>query len=73
MRDSLQSPTRGGLKRPQSLRPRGIKDKFPDIKLHGLYKTYEDIVEACCDAWDSLMAMPERIASIAKRSWAKAS
>ena len=35
MRDSLQSPTRGGLKRPQSLRPRGIKDKFPDIKLHG--------------------------------------
>ena len=35
MRNSLQSPTRGGLKRPQSLRPRGIKDKFPDIKLHG--------------------------------------
>ena len=23
-----------------------------------LYETYEDIVEACCDAWNSLMAMP---------------
>ncbi len=35
MRDSLQPPTRGGLKRPQPLRPWGIKGKFPDIKLHG--------------------------------------
>ncbi len=26
------------------------------------YETYEDIVEACCDAWNSLMAMPDRIA-----------
>lgn len=38
-----------------------------------LYETYEDIVEACCEAWNSLMAMPEQIASIAARSWAKAS
>jgi transposase len=38
-----------------------------------LYETYEDIVEACCEAWNSLMAMPEQIASIATRSWAKAS
>ena len=29
-----------------------------------LYETYEDIVEACCDAWNSLMASPDRIASI---------
>jgi len=29
--------------------------------------------EACCDAWNSLMAMPDRVASIAARSWAKAS
>ena len=36
-----------------------------------LYETYEDIVEACCDAWNSLMATPDRIASIAARSWAK--
>ena len=38
-----------------------------------LYETCEDIVEACCEAWNSLMAMPEQIASIATRSWAKAS
>src|SRR3974390_571820 len=30
-----------------------------------LYETYEDIVEACCEAWNYLMAMPEQIASIA--------
>ena len=38
-----------------------------------LYQTYEDIVEACCEAWNYLMARPEQIASIATRSWAKAS
>lgn len=38
-----------------------------------LYETYEDIVEACCEAWNYLMAMPEQIASIATRSWAKVS
>lgn len=38
-----------------------------------LYETYEDIVEACCDAWNTLMAMPDRIASIAARTWAKVS
>lgn len=38
-----------------------------------LFETYEDIVDACCDAWNSLMAMPEQIASIATRSWAKVS
>ena len=34
-----------------------------------LYETYEDIVEACLEAWNSLMAMPNRIASIAARTW----
>ena len=38
-----------------------------------LYQSYEDIVEACCEAWNSLMAMPEEIATIATRSWAKVS
>ena len=38
-----------------------------------LYETCENIVEACRDAWSSLMAAPDRIASIAARSWAKAS
>ncbi len=38
-----------------------------------LYETHEDIVEACCDAWNSLIAAPDRITSITKRTWAKAS
>ena len=38
-----------------------------------LYQTYDDIVDACCDAWNTLMAMPDRIESLAARSWAKAS
>ena len=32
---------------------------------------YEAIVETCCQAWNSLMVMPERIASITRREWAK--
>lgn len=38
-----------------------------------LYETYEDIVDACCDAWNSLMAAPERLATITRREWAKVS
>jgi hypothetical protein len=34
-------------------------------------ETYNDIVEACCDAWNSLIEAPHRIA--ATRSWAKVS
>jgi hypothetical protein len=38
-----------------------------------LYETYEDIAEACCEAWNALMATPECITSITQRSWAKVS
>jgi len=38
-----------------------------------LYETYEDIVDACCEAWNYLMGMPEEIATLATRAWAKAS
>ena len=31
---------------------------------------YGAIVETCCQAWKALIAMPERIASIARREWA---
>ena len=32
---------------------------------------FEAIVETCCQAWNALMAMPERIASITRREWAR--
>ena len=37
-----------------------------------VYDTYEAIVDACCDAWNALAAMPDRITSIATRAWAAA-
>lgn len=37
-----------------------------------VYDTYTAIVDACCDAWNELMAMPARIASLTTRDWAKA-
>jgi hypothetical protein len=32
---------------------------------------YDAILEACCDAWNKLMQMTERIASLTRRNWAK--
>jgi len=36
----------------------------------GVWDTYEDIVQACADAWRWLIADPERIRSIGTRDWA---
>ena len=36
-----------------------------------VFDTYDAIVQACCDAWNALMAQPERITTIATREWAK--
>jgi transposase len=38
---------------------------------HRVWETYEDIVDACCAAWNSLMRAPEIIRSIATRDWAQ--
>ena len=37
-----------------------------------VFETYADVVNACCDAWNALVAEPETIRSIASRDWAKA-
>ncbi len=34
------------------------------------YDTYDAILDACCEAWNNLVAMPARIASITSRDWA---
>ncbi len=36
-----------------------------------VFDTYRAIVDACCDAWNSLVAEPGRITSIATRHWAQ--
>jgi hypothetical protein len=33
---------------------------------------YDAIVATCCDAWNWLLATPDRLASITRREWAKA-
>jgi hypothetical protein len=38
-----------------------------------LFDSYEAIVDACCEAWNALLANPERIASITSRDWAQVS
>jgi transposase len=36
------------------------------------YDTHAALVDACCEAWNALIAMPGRITSIASREWARA-
>ena len=36
-----------------------------------VFDSYEAIVDACCDAWNALLAIPERVASITLREWAR--
>ena len=37
---------------------------------HSVFDTYDEIVKACCQAWNALTSAPDRIRSIATRSWA---
>ena len=36
-----------------------------------VFESYEQIVDALCEAWNKLINMPERIKSITQRQWAK--
>lgn len=36
-----------------------------------IFDSYDAIVDACCAAWNSLTAMPQRLASITRRDWAQ--
>ncbi len=35
-----------------------------------VYKSYDDIVALCCDAWNNLIDRPWKIMSIGMRQWA---
>ena len=37
---------------------------------HRLFESYKDIVDACCDAWNSFIADPATVRSITTRQWA---
>jgi transposase len=36
-----------------------------------VWDDYAAIVESCCQAWNALVAMPDRLASITRREWTK--
>jgi transposase len=36
-----------------------------------VYETYDELVTACCNAWNFFVEDPERVASVTTRSWAK--
>jgi transposase len=36
-----------------------------------VFETYTAIIDACCDAWNALVAQPDRIRAIATREWAQ--
>jgi hypothetical protein len=38
---------------------------------HQVWPSYKAVVDACCEAWNKLMHMPEQIASITQRAWAQ--
>ena len=35
-----------------------------------IFETYDDIIEAACEAWKKLVAIPDTITSIGMRDWA---
>jgi transposase len=36
-----------------------------------IFKSYDDIVDLCCDAWNKLINRPWKIMSIGMRDWAR--
>ncbi|MGM0661028.1 MAG: IS630 family transposase, partial [Pseudomonadota bacterium] len=36
-----------------------------------IFESYDEILDHCCDAWNKLIAQPDRIASIGCRKWAQ--
>lgn len=38
-----------------------------------VFESYDAIVDACCDAWNALLELPDRLVSITSRDWATVS
>jgi len=76
----------GALKTPENLTLMFIPPYAPELNPAGniwrflrqnylsnrVFETCEDILDACCKAWNALTAGTGRITSIAKREWANA-
>ncbi len=54
----------------QYLRQNHLANRVFDTYDTRVFDTYDTIVDACCDAWNKLIAQPKRITLIATREWA---
>jgi transposase len=77
--------TGGELRLPANITPLHLPPYAPELNpvenvwaflrsnklAHRVYETYDDILDACSDAWNWLISQPQRITSIATRSWAQ--
>lgn len=44
----------------------GLRDEF---LANRCYEDYDDIMKACCDAWNMFVDVPRKIANLCSRSW----
>jgi hypothetical protein len=66
------SAASGGECDPQGLNP--VENVWQYLRQNQLslrvWPDYDAIVATCCEAWNTLMAMPDRLHSITHREWA---
>ena len=74
----------GDLRWPKNITPILLPSRSPELNpvenvwqylranylSNRVFETYGDIIDAACDAWNSLVALPETITSIGAREWA---
>lgn len=76
--------TTGKLRWPKNVTPILLPSRSPELNpveqvwqflranflSNRVFETYHDIIDAACDAWRSLIALPQTITSIGSRDWA---
>ncbi|MFN8829864.1 MAG: transposase, partial [Labrys sp. (in: a-proteobacteria)] len=76
--------TTGALKWPRNITPILLPSRSPELNpvenvwqflranflSNRVFETYADIIDAACEAWNSLVALPDTITSIGMRNWA---
>ena len=77
--------TTGNLRWPKNVSPILLPSRSPELNpveqvwqylranhlSNRVFETYDDIIDAACDAWRGLVALPEKITSIGSRDWAR--
>jgi transposase len=76
--------TTGKLNVPENITPILLPSRSPELNpvenvckylranwlSNRVFETYDDIIDAACDAWRRLIAQPQTITSIGMRDWA---